>query len=74
MNGPDPDLAEAARTDLLAWPQHGAATSYGSPRPSQAAEIATLLTTSNLTDKQRQEIAFVAGIRPPAHQTQQNPG
>ena len=37
IHGHDPGLAEAARTDLLAWLQHGAATSYGRPSPSQAA-------------------------------------
>jgi hypothetical protein len=63
VNGPDPDLAEAARADLLAWLQHGAATSYGAPTGAQAADIAALLTTPLLTDRQRREIAFVAGIR-----------
>jgi AAA domain, putative AbiEii toxin, Type IV TA system len=33
INGHDAGLAEAARTDLLAWLQHGAATSYGQPSP-----------------------------------------
>lgn len=42
MNDRDPDLAEAARTDLLAWLQHGAVTSYGKPSPDQAEEIAGL--------------------------------
>jgi hypothetical protein len=74
--GPDSDLAGAARTDLLAWLQHGAATSYGQPSASQAAEIAGLLATLMLGDQQRIQIAFVAGIRkaqlpdpsPPEHQ------
>ena len=65
INGQDPALAEAARVDLLAWLQHGAATSYGQPDASQAAKIAELLSTHKLTDKQRREIAFVAGIRMP---------
>jgi hypothetical protein len=63
VNGPDPDLAEVGRTDLLAWLQHGAATSYGTPTAAQAADIAALLATPLLTDRQRREIAFVAGIR-----------
>jgi hypothetical protein len=63
LSGQDPELAEAARTDLLAWLQHGAATSYGKPTASQAADIARLLATRRLSGRQRQEIAFVAGIR-----------
>jgi hypothetical protein len=66
INGHDPGLAEAARTDLLAWLQHGAATSYGKPSPAQAAEIAGLLATGKLSQQQRREIAFVAGILMPA--------
>ncbi|HEX9536666.1 MAG TPA: hypothetical protein VGA04_00660, partial [Streptosporangiaceae bacterium] len=65
ISGQDPDLAEAARTDLLAWLQHGAATSYGKPSASQAAGIAALLATPELSDQQRREIAFVTGIRKP---------
>jgi len=63
INGEDPLLAEAARTDLLAWLQHGAATTYDQPSAGQAAEIAGLLGTSKLTDKERREVAFVVGIR-----------
>jgi hypothetical protein len=66
LSGQDPDLAEAARTDLLAWLQHGAATSYGKPSASQAADIARLLATPKLSNRQRREIAFVAGIREPS--------
>jgi hypothetical protein len=33
INGPDPDLAETGRTDLLAWLQHDAASTYGRPSP-----------------------------------------
>ena len=66
LGGQDPDLAEAARTDLLAWLQHGAATSYGRPSASQGAEIARLLATPKLSSRQRREIAFVAGIREPS--------
>jgi len=66
LSGQDPDLAEAACTDLLAWLQHGAATSYGKPSASQTADIARLLTSSKLSDRQRREIAFVAGIREPS--------
>lgn len=62
----DPGLAEAGRADLLAWLQHGAATSYGNPSPAQAAEIAGLLATGKLSTKQRREIAFTSGIRMPA--------
>ena len=65
ISGQDPDLAEASRPDLLAWLQHGAATSYGKPSASQAAEIAALLATPELSDRQRREIAFVTGIRKP---------
>jgi hypothetical protein len=62
MNGRDPDLVTAARADLLAWLQHDAATTYGRPDAGQAAEIAKTLGTGQLTDRQRREIAFVAGI------------
>jgi len=70
INGHDRDLADAARADLLAWLQHGAATSYGQPDADQAAEIAGFLATSKLSDRQRREIAFVAGIRVPASSSQ----
>ncbi len=66
INGHDRDLADAGRADLLAWLRHGAATSYGQPDAGQATEIAALLRTSKLSDRQRREIAFVAGIRAPA--------
>ncbi len=66
MNDRDPGLAEVARADLLAWLQHGAATSYGKPSPDQAEEIAGLLAASKLSEHQRREIAFVVGIRMPA--------
>jgi hypothetical protein len=66
INGPDPGLAEAARADLLAWLQHGAATSYSKPDVGQATEIARLLGTPKLSDQQRRRVAFVAGIRTPA--------
>ena len=66
LSGHDPDLAEAARLDLLAWLQHGAATSYGWPSASQGADIARLLATPKLSNRQRREIAFVAGIREPS--------
>lgn len=66
INGHDAGLAEAARTDLLAWLQHGAATSYGEPSPAQATQIAGLLATGKLSQQQRREVAFVAGIRLPA--------
>ena len=66
INDHDRDLAEAARKDLLAWLAHGAATSYGKPTPAQAEQIAGLLAASRLSQHQRREIAFVAGIRVPA--------
>lgn len=66
INGHDRDLAGAARADLLAWLQHGAAASYGQPDAGQSAGIARFLATSKLTDTQRREIAFVAGIRVPS--------
>jgi hypothetical protein len=66
LGGQDPDLAGAARTDLLAWLQHGAATSYGRPSASQGADIARLLATPKLSSRQRREMAFVAGIREPS--------
>jgi hypothetical protein len=66
LGGHDPDIAEAARLDLLAWLQHGAATSYGRPSASQGADIARLLATLKLSSRQRREIAFVAGIREPS--------
>jgi hypothetical protein len=58
INGHDASLAEAARADLLAWLQHGTATSYSKPGPAQAAQIAT----AKLTQRQRRDIAFVADI------------
>ncbi len=66
INGHDAGLADAARTDLLAWLRCGAATSYGKPSPAQTAEIAGLLATGKLSQQQRREVAFVAGIRLPA--------
>jgi hypothetical protein len=65
MNGPDSGLAEAARADLLAWLRHGAAVTYGKPSTSQAAEIAELLPTRKLTDTQRRDVAFIAGLPAP---------
>jgi hypothetical protein len=62
MAGADPDLAEAGRTDLLSWLQHGAATSYGGPTAAQAQQITSLLATPGLSEHQRRDIAFVAGI------------
>jgi hypothetical protein len=67
LGGGDPDLVEAGRRDLLSWLQHGAATSYGRPSAVQAAEIAELLATGRLSQQQRREIAFVAGVRLPAN-------
>jgi hypothetical protein len=66
ISGPDPDLAEIGRTDLLAWLQHDAAHTYGKPPPAQSAQIAALLANSTLTGTQREAVAFVAGIRTPA--------
>jgi hypothetical protein len=71
INGYDPDLAETARADLLAWLRNGAATSYGKPSPAQAAEIAGLLATGELSGPQRRVIAFTAGIQMPV--TRQEP-
>lgn len=66
LGGDDLDLAEAGRRDLLSWLQHGAATSYGRPTAVQATEIAGLLATGRLSQRQRREIAFVAGVGLPA--------
>jgi hypothetical protein len=63
ISGQDPDLAVAARSDLLAWLRRDAATTYGKPDADQAAQIAELLRTTTLTGQQRREVAFVAGIR-----------
>jgi hypothetical protein len=63
ISGQDPDLAVAARSDLLAWRRRDAATTYGKPDADQAAQIAELLRTTTLTGQQRREVAFVAGIR-----------
>jgi len=49
---------------LLAWLQHDATTTYGRPEAAQAAQIAELLGTRLLTDQQRRQVAFAAGIRP----------
>jgi len=40
-----------------------AAYTCGRPGPDQAARLAELLGTRRLTDWQRREVAFVAGIR-----------
>jgi hypothetical protein len=63
ISGPDPELADTGRADLLAWLRHGAATTYGRPSPGRAAQIAALLATSSLGAGARREVAFVAGIR-----------
>ncbi len=63
INGTDTDLADRARTDLLAWLQHGAATTYGQPTPDQTGQFIALLPGCGLSEPQRQAIAFVAGIR-----------
>jgi HEAT repeat protein len=65
MNGPDSGLAEAARADLLAWLRHGAAVTYGKPGTRQAAEIAELLRTPKLSNTQRRDVAFIAGLPAP---------
>lgn len=62
MNDPDPDLAELARTDLLAWLQHEAGTTYGRPSDDQAQDLLRYLNTPRLNDRQRREILFVAGL------------
>lgn len=62
MTDPDPDLAEAARADLPSWLQHGAATSYGRPTATQSDQITALLAAPRLSERQRRNIAFVAGI------------
>jgi hypothetical protein len=62
MSDPDPALADTARSDLLAWLQHGAAITYTLPDPAQTEEIAGLLATSSLTRAQCREVAFAAGI------------
>jgi hypothetical protein len=58
----DADLAQAARADLLAWLSNDASRTYSHPTPEQQADIARLLGTEVLTDRQRRHIAFVAGI------------
>jgi hypothetical protein len=70
INGHDRNLADTARADLLSWLQHGATNSCGRPDADQASEIAEFLATSRLSDRQRREIAFVAGIRVPARSSQ----
>ena len=72
MAGTDPDLAEAGRADLLSWLQHGAATSYGGPTAAQAKQITSLLATPRLSEHQRRDVAFVAGI-PMTAVTRQDP-
>ena len=62
MHDPDPDLAELARTDLLAWLQHDAGTTYGRPTDHQAQDLFRYLNSPRLTDRQRREILFVAGL------------
>jgi hypothetical protein len=67
--GPDADLADTARADLLAWLQHGAVTTYTMPDPVQAERIAELLGASGLSQAQRRRITFTASI---PHFNQQN--
>ncbi|NLT55446.1 MAG: hypothetical protein GXX79_12980 [Actinomycetales bacterium] len=62
MHDPDQDLARTARTDLLAWLQHDACRTYSRPTQDQASDIAQNLTTVALTEHQRREVAFVAGL------------
>ena len=62
LAGPDPDLADTARADLLAWLQHDAVTTYTMPAPVQAERIAGLLNASGISQAQRRRIAFTAGI------------
>jgi hypothetical protein len=64
--GPDLALADTARADVLAWPQHGAATTYTLPDPAQAEQIAGLRAASALTQAQRRKIAFTVGIPAPS--------
>jgi hypothetical protein len=64
--GPDLALADTARADVLAWLQHGAATTYTLPDPAQAEQIAGLLAASALTQAQRRKTAFTAGIPAPS--------
>jgi len=61
LNDPDPDLAELARTDLLAWLQNDAGTTDGRPTDDRTHDLLRYLDTPRLTERQRREIQFVAG-------------
>jgi hypothetical protein len=62
MNDADTDLARAARTDLLAWLSTDASRTYGRPTPEQATDISHHLKAVALSEYQRLQIAFVAGL------------
>lgn len=66
MSDPDPEIRNLGRSDLLAWLQNGAASTYGRPSPEQRGDMAAALADAaaqgQLTEKQVREIAFVSGL------------
>lgn len=67
----DPELRDLGRSDLFAWLQNGAASTYGQPSPAQRHDINAGLeaaaSDATLTEHQVGEIAFVAGLPVPRH-------
>lgn len=65
----DLEVRDHGRSDLLAWLQHGAASTYGQPSPAQRHDIAAGLERAAhdglLTEHQVREIAFAAGLPRP---------
>jgi hypothetical protein len=58
----DPVLALAARSDLITWLIHDAATTRGRPNPDQAQSIAESLPHAGLDRRQQRSVAFHAGV------------
>lgn len=67
------DLEDLGRRDLLAWLQHGAASTYSRPTPTQAAHLADLLKDVDLAHGAKREVAFTAGLPAPIPPTTQGP-
>jgi hypothetical protein len=63
---PDPEVRDLGRSDLLAWLQNGAASTYGRPSPDQRDDIAAgpaHVTDQNLLSEHRvRQIAFASGL------------
>ncbi|GAA5122471.1 hypothetical protein [Haloechinothrix salitolerans] len=62
----DSDLANAARVDILAWLDHGAARTWTEPTQQQRAVIAAAVQSDILDNDIRRRLAFHAGLPQPA--------